>query len=109
MEMRFQDLNFAVSIIEKQFRRNRNRSISATFHSLRRNSKLSFFGDWLLLGVIIKTIHQLGIYPSRNSILYAMNMSPELSKLPKREKTLLLEQLLKPSPVAMKQTKIASG
>jgi hypothetical protein len=105
MNIQYQDLNEAIAIIEKQFKKNENRSISAAFRSLRRKSYFSFFGDYPLLATVVNTIHHLGINPPRMIILYAMNLSPELSELPKKEKTVILEQLMKPLSV---QTKTAN-
>lgn len=103
MNMEYQDTNKAIQIVEKRFTKNPNSSISATFKKLRNNSSLSFIGDYILLAVILNTLKKMEIKSSRYQVWYAMNKSSELSLFSKQAKNALLEQLVKPSHVQMKE------
>lgn len=105
METEFQDLNWAIPIIQKKYSKNPNSSISAIFRYLRRKPHLSLFGDYPLLSIVLKTILEIGIKPKRNQVLYALNQSEELYQLSKKDKNNLLDQLLKTPPVETKKHK----
>lgn len=106
MNMQFQDISWAKPRITKMYMKNRNRSTSATFRKLRNNSYLSFIGDYPILHIILQTISELEIYPSRFQVNYALNQSGELNTYSKQYKSKLLSQLFKTTHV---QTKLAEN
>lgn len=104
MNMQYQDLEMAKNKIIKMYMRNPNRSISATYRTLRKKPYFSFFGDYPILSSIVTTIISIGLKPSRFQVTYALNQSGELQSLLKHEKNSLLNQLINPLPDQMKST-----
>lgn len=100
--MQIQSTEWIIPKIQKQFEINLNRSISATFRHFRKHPALSLIGDYPLLSCIFLTISQMGIVPSRQKLVYAFNQSQEFRELSKKEKTEILDQLLKLSHVQSK-------
>jgi len=109
MNIQYQELNQAILITEKLFLKNPRRSISATFRKLRNSNRFSFFGDYPILALIVNSINNLGINPSRQQIRYTFNQSEELRVNPRDLKIELIKQLLKPSSVVTKERKNHSG
>ena len=105
MNIQYQDLNQAKLIAEKLFLKNPRRSISATFRKLRNSNRFSFFGDYPILALIVNSINNLGINPSRQQIRYSLNQSEELKFISRELKIKLVEQLIKPSPVVTRDRK----
>lgn len=104
----FQDLEWIIPKIIRDFSRNPNKRISATFRFFRNHPHLSLVGDYPILATITHTVLSLGITLTRNEVLYAFNFSDELKHLPRNEKTKLLDQLLTYPTGEIKQGKNAS-
>lgn len=85
----FQDLNIAVPFIQKHFSKYPQASMSFVFRKLRDRQSLSFFGDYLLIAVIVTTIREMGIPVKRKMLRKTFNQSREL-----KGKISLLDQLL---------------
>lgn len=103
--MRYQDLELSKTRVARMFLQNPDRSISATFCNLRKKSYNTSIGDYPLLYVIVETILGLSIYPSRSQINYAFNKSEELQYFSKKDKSELLNQLIEPTYIQLKQSK----
>lgn len=103
--MQYQDLNIAKNRATKMYMKNSNRSISATFRTLRKKAYTSFFGDYPILSTIINIIINLAINPSRFQVRHALNQSEELNSLSRKEKIALLDQLIDPMYVQLKAVK----
>lgn len=97
--MIIQDLNQATTLITKQFTANPNKSISGAFKLIRRQLRFSSFGDYPILSFITRTLAKLGIKKNKLQILYALNLSEEIKRLPRNNKTALLQGLLENSYV----------
>jgi len=95
----FQSLEWIVPKIQRDFSRNKNKSISACFRHYRKHNNLSLIGDYPILATIVNTVKDLRIMINRQKIFYAFNQSTELKEFPRNDKQQLIEQLLKPSSV----------
>lgn len=105
MKTELQGLDFFEEKVKRLLIRNKNRSVSALFRQLRSNSKLSLIGDYPILSFIFDLARRLDINYRKNIISYSLNQSAELKPLQKKEKTILIEQLSKPSYVELKWQK----
>lgn len=105
MNIQFQDLSLAIPKIERKFNKNPRRSISSTFRHLRKQNTFSFFGDYPILSIILNTIINININPSRHQAIYALNQSQELFLLSKKDKNCLINQLIHPLPIQTKSQK----
>lgn len=94
--MKIQDAEYAKKITQGLFKKNPRRSISAAYRYLRKNPKLTFIGDVIILFVLVHTVRDMGIPISRKRVLYALNILEEMKTALKNEKNHLLEQLIKP-------------
>lgn len=105
--MNMQEGSLIKTQIINRFEKNPNSSISSAFRFYRKHNYYSWIGDYPILATIIQTIGSIGIPLKRNKILYALNQSNDFKSESKKEKMELLEELLKPSLVAVKQGKNA--
>ena len=103
--MKYQDLSLAKKQFLKMYMKNPNRSISATFRSLREKQYISFIGDYPILSCLIKTVYSLGLIPSRFQVRYAFNLSEELNDRSKKDKSILLDELFNTAYVQTKSLK----
>lgn len=100
--MQIQSTEWIIPKIQKQFETNPNRSLSASFRHFRKYPALSLIGDYPLLTCILLTISQMGIVLTRAKLVYTFSQSEEFRVSSKKEKTELLDQLLKLSHVQSK-------
>jgi hypothetical protein len=94
-----QDSRKMIPQIERHFKNNLNRSISAEFRKYRKHPDYSLIGDFIILATIVNVIKRMGIKLIRNKVLYAMNQSEELKEMTVIDKKELLDGLLKTSSV----------
>lgn len=104
----FQDLKNSIQHIEKAFKLNPQRSISALYRKYRSMDSYSLIGDFPILATIINTGKRLGIVFTRKQVLYALNKSEELKSYTEHEKTDLVDCLLQHSSVGLKRLDCAS-
>lgn len=102
----FQSHEWIISKIQRDFTRNKNKSISATFRHYRNHRNLSLIGDYPILATVVNTVKDMGIMINRQKIFYAFNQSTELKEFPRNDKQQLIEQLLQPSSVQFPKGKI---
>jgi hypothetical protein len=105
--MKIDDTKNIEQIVQRQFKKNPNRRLSACFRQLRKQKRFDLRGDYPLIANILTGIYKIGITPSRKQIAYMMNQSTELKTLSKGRKTELLNQLLELSSVVSKEPKFA--
>lgn len=101
----FQSPEWIIPKIQRDFSRNRNKSISACFRHYRNHNSLSLIGDYPILATIVNTVNNLGITINRQKIFYAFNQSVELKSFLRNDKQQLIEQLLNPSSVQFSKDK----
>lgn len=109
MKTEFQNLEWAIPKIQKQFIKNPRKSISATFRFLRNHPRYTLIGDYPILSIIVDTIRKLGIKPFRRNLLYGLNSSEEFKIWLPKEKSELLDELLRSISVSFKGGKIANS
>lgn len=95
----FQSPEWIIPKIQRDFSRNKNKSISAAFRHYRNHKNLSLIGDYPILATIVYIIRDIGIEIKRQKLFYAFNQSTELKSFPRNDKQQLIEQLLNPSSV----------
>lgn len=78
MEMFMQDLESVKPKIKKHFGKYPSASISAMFRNLRNSPRLSLFGDYPILSVIVEVMHEVGVAIKRRVVQRAMRQSQEL-------------------------------
>lgn len=78
MELIIQDLESVKPTIESHFRRYPNASVSAMFRRLRKSPRVSFFGDYPILSLIITTMNEHGIVAKKLAIQRVFWVSKEL-------------------------------
>lgn len=78
MELIIQDLESVKPTITSHFKRYPNASVSAMFRKLRKSPRVSFFGDYPILSLIILTMNELGITAKKLAIQRVFWMSEEL-------------------------------
>ena len=78
MELIIQDLESVKPTIESHFRRYPNASVSAMFRKLRKSPRVSFFGDYPILSLIITTMNELGITAKKLAVQRVFWISQEL-------------------------------
>lgn len=100
--MLIQDLNIYTDTLIRLFKKFPNTGIAFIFRRVREQGRFSAYGDFVILSFINRTALSLGIAYSRREINYAFNQSSELSSLSKKEKTILLDQLLDASNGGLK-------
>lgn len=76
--MEIQDLEWAEAKITKHFQKNPRASISAAYRNLRKAPRLSFFGDYVLMCVVVGVLYELDIPIKKRSLQWAMYQSEEL-------------------------------
>ncbi|MBN2100988.1 hypothetical protein JW710_03810 [Candidatus Dojkabacteria bacterium] len=76
-----------------KFGRSPNFRLSSIYRNLLKDSRTSSFGDFPVLAYLVSFANANSRNFSRNEILHALNQSQELSKLRKKIKTVLLDQL----------------
>ncbi len=101
----FQSPEWIIPKIQRDFTRNKNKSISATFRHYRNHKNLSLIGDYPILSTIVNTIKDIRIEIKRQNLFYAFNQSIELNSFPRNDKQQLIKQLLKPSSVQFSKGK----
>lgn len=89
----YQNLHFAKTLVQRDFTKNKNRSLSAEFRYLRNDTRLSLFGDWLLMSMLVKTVKEMGIHPNATRLRHMIRQSKEISGLEEFEKKKLLASL----------------
>lgn len=94
MKDQYQNNKHIAGLIKRQLRNNPKRSISRLFTKLKGYKRLSYYGDFQMLYLIVSTLTELKIKPDRNKLLYAYNKSPELKQNSKEEKQADIDQLL---------------
>ena len=88
-----------------QLTENNNRSVSAMFREFRRYQHYSLLGDYVLLASIARALAELKLPKTRKDFSYTMRQSVELKELSKRDKTSLLDELIKMPSVGLKNEK----
>ena len=101
----FQSPEWIIPKIQRDFTRNKNKSLSATFRHYRNHKNLSLIGDYPILATIVYIVRDIGIEIKRQKLFYAFNQSTELKSFPRNDKQQLIEQLLKPSSVQFSKDK----
>jgi len=86
MKMPTQTTRYAETILKKLLKNNQSENISRLFTRLRSYKRLSNFGDFQILHLIISTIAGLKIEVRKSNLLYAYNKSEELKRNTKEEK-----------------------
>lgn len=109
MDIKYQDLEATKGKVIKMYSKNPRRSIAATFRVLRLQQSISYVGDFPILSVIVKTIIDLGILPTRFQVTYALSQLEEMEFNSKKGKTELLNDLLETLYVQTKQAKNSLG
>jgi hypothetical protein len=89
MQMIIQDLESVKPTIQAHFKRYPNASISAMFRRVRKSPRVSFFGDYPLISLIVTTANDMGIVVSRPALRRACRLTKEL-----KGKVLMVDQLL---------------
>jgi hypothetical protein len=89
-------LEGAAQLVELTYSRNRNSRASAMFRKLRRMREWQMFGDYPLLATLFSKCDELGVPMNRGQIRRAIDQSPELRGLSRREKRILIEALERP-------------
>lgn len=72
------ELESAQHQVAKHFKNYPNASISAMFRKLRENQKYRYFGDYLLLRLIVETARDSGVTVKKEAVYRAVSYSPEL-------------------------------
>jgi len=85
---------YAQIMLIKLLKNNSSLSISRLFRRLRSYKRLSCFGDFQILHLIISTMAKLGIKINKSRLLYAYNKIDELKQNTKEEKHDDIQQLL---------------
>ncbi|HZE86974.1 MAG TPA: hypothetical protein VE090_02085 [Methylomirabilota bacterium] len=109
MDIKYQDLEATKGKVIKMYSKNPRRSIAATFRVLRLQQSISYVGDFPILSVIVKTIIDLDILPTRFQVTYALSQLEEMEFNSKKGKIELLNDLLEPLYVQTKQAKNSLG
>lgn len=78
MELTIQDLESVKPTIESHFKRYPNASVSAMFRKLRKSPRVSFFGDYPILSLIITTMNELGIIAKKLAVRRVFWISEDL-------------------------------
>jgi len=86
MKMPTQTTRYAETILKKLLKNNQSENISRLFTRLRSYKRLSNFGNFQILHLIISTIAGLKIEVRKSNLLYAYNKSEELKRNTKEEK-----------------------
>ncbi len=95
MNMEIQDLSSLNTYLQGRLRRSPNARLSALFRNCRKHSRISYIGDYPLICHLIQSIYSATKRnASRWEVLRAFNTSQELSAFSKKDKTILLNQLL---------------
>jgi len=105
----FQSPEWIIPKIQRDFTRNKNKSISATFRHYRNHKNLSLIGDYPILATIVYIVRDIGIEIKRQKLFYAFNQSTELKSFPRNDKQQLIEQLLNLSSVQFSIDKTQDG
>ena len=91
-------LDGAAELVELTYSRNPNSRASAMFRRLRRMREWQVFGDYPLLATLFSTCGQKGILFNRGQIRRAIDQSPELKGLSRREKRRMIHELERAAP-----------
>ncbi|MEK7571660.1 MAG: hypothetical protein AAB553_05295 [Patescibacteria group bacterium] len=105
MDIKYQDLVATKGKVIKMYSKNPRRSIAAAFRVLRLQQSISYVGDFPILSVIVKTIIELEIHPTRFQVTYALNQLEEKEFWSKKQMIELLNDLMEPLYVQTKQAK----
>jgi len=88
------DLEAITPRIDKMFRDNPRRSVSAAFRVIRSSSASRAFGDYPILFLVVRTASSAGAHINREQIRRALCCSDELGAFSARDKRAFLDQLL---------------
>lgn len=107
MNMNIQSSDYVLKVIKARIKINQDRgsksiSIASIFRELRKNEDVSFWGDCVLLGIIVDEVSKY--YPIRNSTLIKLLSKMDGSGLELRTRKSILTQLLN-SPPRIKNNK----
>ncbi len=105
MDIKYQDLVATKGKVIKMYSKNPRRSIATAFRVLRLQQSISYVGDFPILSVIVKTIIELEIHPTRFQVTYALNQLEEKEFWSKKQMIELLNDLMEPLYVQTKQAK----
>ena len=86
MENLYLNNKYTIGLVKKQLKSNPKKSIARLFTKLRGYQRLSYYGDFQILFLIISVFAQLKMKPDRAKLLYAYNKSSELRQNTKEQK-----------------------
>ena len=89
MELIIQDLESVKPTIQSHFRRYPKASVSAMFRKLRKSPRVSLFGDYPILSLIITTMNELDIVAKKLAVQRVFWISEEL-----KGQRIILRQLI---------------
>lgn len=78
MDLTLQDIDRHRPKVMKHFKKYPSASISAMFRHLRKSTRLSFFGDYLLIAFIVDVLQEMNVLIRRPQLLRTIRQSADL-------------------------------